>query len=121
MDSSTSSSCEIKTPAVNDARTSSTVISSNADGSYGVVGALTFDSVTPLVEAGARLLKGKTEVCLDLLQVSRTDSAGLALLIEWMREADRCGTVVNFRNIPEQLLAIATASRLAHLLPQDEG
>lgn len=101
--------------------TSSTAISRNADGSYGVVGALTFDAVTPLVDEGARLLEGETTVCVDLLRVSRTDSAGLALLIEWMRQAARCGTVVRFRNIPEQLLAIATASRMAYLLPQDQG
>ena len=100
---------------------SSTAISRNADGTYAVVGALTFDSVAPLVGEGARLLEGETEVCLDLLRVSRTASAGLALLIEWMREAARYGTVVSFRNIPEQLLAIATASRMAHLLPQDTG
>lgn len=121
MGSSTSSRCVIRRPSLTDKETSSTAISRNADGSYGVVGALTFDSVTPLVDEGVRLLEGEATVCLDLLRVSRTDSAGLALLIEWMREAVRCGTVVQFRNIPEQLLAIATASGMAHLLPQDKG
>lgn len=88
-------------------------------GRYALVGPLTFDSAPGLWQEGLDLLGRGSDVVFDLGGVSRSDSAGLALLVEWMREAGRRGTEVRFRNIPEQLLAIARISRLQELLPRE--
>ena len=48
--------------------------------SYAVCGPLTFDTVTAVWPQGVAALRGPGPVHIDLSQVSRTDSAGLALL-----------------------------------------
>ncbi|HEB99345.1 MAG TPA: STAS domain-containing protein, partial [Thiotrichales bacterium] len=49
--------------------------------------------------------------------VGRADSAGLALLVEWMREARRQGREIRFLGMPAQMSAIAEVSGLSELLP----
>jgi len=86
---------------------------------FAVSGDLSFDSAPDLWRAGLALLDGRRALTLDLDEVTRTDSAGLALLVEWMREARRRDIRIRFRNLPEQLLAIARTSRLQRLLPRE--
>ena len=81
-----------------------------------VSGELTFDSVEDLRQAGVRLLDDVPVATFDLQGVSRTDSAGLALLIEWHREARRRNVRLQYLNIPPQMLAIAGISNLNRLL-----
>jgi len=52
----------------------------------------------------------------DLQGVERTDSAGLALLVEWQREANQQQRNIRFQNIPSQMLAIARLSGVDELL-----
>jgi len=84
---------------------------------YLVSGPLQFDTVTRIREAGLRLLGDHRSLVLDLGQVTRADSAGVALLIEWMREARLRSKQIHFENIPEQMLAIARAGNVDRLLP----
>lgn len=83
---------------------------------YVVSGPLQFDTVTRTRQAGLRLLGDHPSLVLDLGQVTRADSAGVALLIEWMREARLRSKQIHFENIPEQMLAIARAGNVDHLL-----
>jgi phospholipid transport system transporter-binding protein len=53
---------------------------------------------------------------INLEQVSRTDSAGLALLIEIMRLAHQKQQVIHFSNPPPQLQRIAQAVGLIEIL-----
>lgn len=83
-----------------------------------VSGELSFASAPVLLEQGAALLAGHGgRIRLDLGGVTRADSAGLALLIEWLRIARRRQLAIEFRNIPPQLLAIARVSGLDRILP----
>ncbi len=59
--------------------------------------------------------QGKVNV--DLAAVSRSDSAGLALLIAWMRLAQAYNFEIHFENLPEQMRQIARVSELEPLLP----
>lgn len=88
-------------------------------GHYRVSGELTFSTVNALLnESRAILFSGAGEALeLDLGEVSRADSAGLALLIQWMRMAHHGGRTIRFLNLPQQLLAIAEASDLDEILP----
>lgn len=52
----------------------------------------------------------------DLSHVTRTDSAGLALLIEWNKQ--RTDAPITFRNIPAQMLSIATVCGVQDILNQ---
>lgn len=57
------------------------------------------------------------EVHIDLEGVTRSDSAGLALLVEWLRLAQEQGVTLRFHNLPTQLREIARVSDLLPLLP----
>jgi len=59
-------------------------------------------------------VSGDLEV--DLGAVDRVDSAGLALLIEWMRRGMKNNTEVQFVSMPDQMKEIARMSGLATIL-----
>lgn len=89
------------------------------DGQFQISGELSFATVTAVLEEGRERLFLNAGECvdLDLAGVSRADSAGLALLIEWMRQAQKRQVAIRFHHLPEQLLAIARAGELDGLLP----
>lgn len=87
-----------------------------------VDGELTFATVTAVLEQSRPLLaSAEGRVAVELSAVERVDSAGLALLIQWVRMAREHGVEIMFRHIPEQLLAIAHASDLDEILPLEQS
>ena len=88
-----------------------------AEGSFLVSGALTFETVPAVWHSSSALLSGGGDITFDLQGISHTDSAGLALLIEWMRTARAQDKRIAFKNIPAQMLAIATMSGVERMLP----
>lgn len=85
-------------------------------GSWLLQGELDFESVPTLLRhAGARML-GKDRLEVDLKAVTRADSAGLALLVEWLRESETAGNEIVFINVPPQLLSIARVCGLDEIL-----
>ncbi len=86
------------------------------EGRYRLVGEVLFANVSGLRQQSLSLFtRGDLE--LDLAGVERADSAALALLLEWMRLGRGSGYTIRYRNLPEQLLAIARASDLEEVLP----
>lgn len=86
-----------------------------------VAGELDFTTVVQVLNDALPLLGAGAEIRIDLQGVTRSDSAGLALLIEWMRAAQRLGKSVQFLNIPSQMLDIARVSSLDQVLPLHRG
>ena len=83
-----------------------------------VSGEMTFASVTALLDRSREAFAQAGEMIeVDLANVERVDSAGLALLIEWMRTASAEGKTIRFFGLPEQMQAIAAASDLDSILP----
>jgi len=83
-----------------------------------VSGELTFTTVTALLAKSRPLFdQAGTNINVELGDVERADSAGLAMLTEWMRQAKARGASIAFFHLPEQMLAIATASELDSILP----
>ena len=96
----------------------STVTNSDEPGVLRVSGELTFATVTATLEQSRPLMNAAQGwLVMELADVSRVDSAGLALLIQWMRMARERSVDILFRHVPEQLLAIARASELDRILP----
>ncbi|MDD2759434.1 MAG: STAS domain-containing protein [Methylomonas sp.] len=79
-------------------------------GYFSVEGNLTFASIDKETLKSFKFLKGIDTICIDLAKVGRTDSAGLALMIEWIRQSRMIRAQLRFKNIPDQLLALATLS-----------
>lgn len=63
-----------------------------------------------------RILKAKTyapqEVEVDLAELSRVDSAGLAMLICWQNQVKKSGGQLRFTHIPAQLTKLIRVSDL---------
>ncbi len=87
------------------------------EGRFQLRGELNMQTVPGLYRDSVGLLTAGSPVRVDLSEVHHTDSAGLALLIEWMREAGRRQVDIAFEHLPDQLLRIARASGLADILP----
>ena len=86
------------------------------EGKFAVNGELDKFSVPAFWRTTSGFLGGNS-VTVDLNGVRRCDSAGLALLIQWMREARSQSVEIRFTNLPEQLIHIAETSGLEDILP----
>ncbi|MGZ8159006.1 MAG: STAS domain-containing protein [Methylobacter sp.] len=73
-------------------------------------GDLTFATIDKQTLKSFSFLKAASEVTVDLSRVTNTDSAGLALMIEWIKYSRHNRTQLSFKNIPEQLLNLAKLS-----------
>lgn len=82
-----------------------------------VSGDLTIDEVPDYLKQSEALFSELAALRIDLSAVSRSDSAGLALLIRWMREARAIDKNIVFEHMPAQMLAMAAASGLDTILP----
>jgi len=100
---------------------SGAAIRRGADDRLVVEGELDFTTVVALLGDAQPLFDAGSEVRIDLQGITRSDSAGLALLIEWMRTAQRLGKAIKFLNIPPQMLDIARVSSLDQVLPLSRG
>jgi phospholipid transport system transporter-binding protein len=86
-------------------------------GSYRVEGVLDAASVPELLrESAARFAGAGAELYVDLGSVTESDSAGLALLIEWLRLARGRKQKLHFDNVPQQLRALARISEVEDLI-----
>lgn len=90
----------------------------NRDGdTLRVAGELNFDSVADLWKAAGPLLLAGPVRRIDLGGVRRSNSAGAALLVEWLRQARCHQQEPVFVNVPAQMRAIIRAADLEAMLP----
>ncbi|MCX4190482.1 STAS domain-containing protein [Methylophaga sp. OBS3] len=84
-----------------------------------VSGDLTLDAVQDYIDQSKSAFKELATINVDLSEVKKSDSAGLALLLRWMREARASDKQIIFMQMPAQMLAMAEASGLDAILPLD--
>ena len=88
---------------------------------FGVQGVLDFDTVGPLALESRRQFIGKERMEVDLQGVRSSNSAGLALLLEWLELAHQRGISLRFRNLPESIARLAAITNLTGLLPVNKS
>ena len=88
----------------------------NGAGNWLLQGELDFESVAGVLRHAGAMMAGEPRLEVDLRDVSRADSAGLALLVEWLRESQHAGNKIVFINVPDQLLSIARVCGLDEIL-----
>jgi len=81
-----------------------------------VSGPVTLANVAGLLEEGTRHLEEGVQT-VDLGEVSELDSALLALLLAWLRDAKSRGRQIAFANLPESAQTIARLYGVHGLLP----
>lgn len=85
-------------------------------GRFALSGVLGFPTATALLKQSRELFEGQQTIEVDLKGVTQADSAGLALLLEWVSQARPGGRQIRFLNIPEQISALARISDVEELL-----
>ena len=90
-----------------------------AEATLTLAGTLDFDSVLSLQQQGAQWIKdtAPAQFTLDLAAVSYSSSVGLALLLDWLRAAQRSGKQLRVSHMPADMLALVRVSGLESTLP----
>lgn len=96
---------------------SAATLTSTEAGQFRLSGDLDFASVEPLVGEGERLFAAHQAVSIDMAGVGQANSAGLALVLEWLDQAQRRGQRLELVHLPESLARIAAITNLTGLLP----
>lgn len=86
-------------------------------GRFLLKGRLGFETARQALEESTQLFAGHKKLELDLDGVEGTDSAGLALLVEWTGWARREKVKLTFKHTPKQALALAKISEVDEILP----
>lgn len=87
------------------------------DGMLTVSGVLSFDTVPDVfARSAAWVQKSQGAITIDLKNVERADSAGLALLVEWLQLALRQNRELRFANMPEQVRSLIRVNGLSKAL-----
>lgn len=80
------------------------------NGHFVIDGDLTFATIDKRTVKSLGFLNSAKSVTVDLIRVANTDSAGLALMVELIKQARRHQTQLSFNNVPKQLLNLAKLS-----------
>lgn len=83
-----------------------------------VTGVLGFVSVVDLEARGVQWLRDQAagQCSVDLAGVTYSSSAGLALLLAWLRAASRFGKTLRIANMPADMAALARVGGLDQFL-----
>jgi phospholipid transport system transporter-binding protein len=93
----------------------------DGDGALRASGELTFETAVEALAAGERLLASDGDARIDLSGVREGDSAGLAVLVEWLAGQLARGGRLAYTGMPAQMQSIARICGLEELLLTDSG
>lgn len=89
-------------------------------GKFALNGSMTFDTAGEILRDSEEMFEEHTRIEMDLAGVTDTDSAGLALLLEWITWANHTVREIRFVGTPEKIDAIAKTTEVDHLLKRGE-
>jgi phospholipid transport system transporter-binding protein len=95
---------------------SETRVTQDGAGRFAVAGPLTFDTVHGLLALPT--MEAQESITIDLAGVPRADSAGLALMLEWLRQARHNNRTLTFTHIPARLQDLIDVSGLSALFAE---
>jgi phospholipid transport system transporter-binding protein len=84
-------------------------------------GELDFDTAAVALDSGTAALARGDAWTVDLAGVTSGDSAGVAVLVEWLSVTAARGATLRYESVPPQMLAIARISDLDELLTPQSG
>lgn len=85
-------------------------------GNFEISGDMSFETAEYILRASQRAFEQHENVRVDMSAVDKADSAGLALLLEWMSWAKQGVAKIDFVAIPASVLAIAHTAELKDLI-----
>ena len=90
------------------------------EGRFALTGEITFETAERVLLASEETFEQHTRIEVDLAGVTKADSAGLALLLEWITWANHTVREIRFLSMPERILAIARTTEVEQLLRRGE-
>jgi len=90
------------------------------DGRFSLSGRMSFDTAGSILRKSEELFEPHTLLEIDLSGITHTDSAGLALLLEWITWANHTVREIRFEGMPEKINAIARTTEVDSLLSRGE-
>jgi len=90
------------------------------EGRFALSGEMTFETAERILLASEEPFEQHTRIEVDLAAVTKADSAGLALLLEWITWANHTVREIRFLSMPERILAIARTTEVDQLLKRGE-
>ncbi len=81
-----------------------------------VQGPITIATVVEVIEQGVNLFD-RTDLIIDLAQVTEVDSSAVSMLLEWQRKAQKNNQRLCFSNMPESLKNLTQLYGVAELVP----
>jgi phospholipid transport system transporter-binding protein len=83
-------------------------------------GDMSFSTAEDILRESESLFEQHTRIEVDLSGVEKADSAGLALLLEWVTWANHTVREIRYTAMPERVLAIAKTTEVDSLLNRGE-
>ncbi len=90
------------------------------DGKFAITGVMTFATAEKILRASEDPFEDHSQLEIDLSGITASDSAGLALLLEWVTWANHSVREIRFMHMPEKILAIARTTEVENLLSRGE-
>lgn len=90
------------------------------EGRFALTGEMSFETAEQILQASEKPFDEHTQLEIDLSGVTLSDSAGLALLLEWVTWANHTVREIRFSDMPERVLAIARTTEVEVLLTKGE-
>ncbi len=87
-----------------------------SDNTFSVSGELVFSTVSRWRRMGRRYIQKAEQPIIEFKRISSCDSASVALLLAWLRDAKESGKVLRFVHPPQQLLDVARVYGVLDLL-----
>lgn len=89
-------------------------------GKFAITGEMTFGTCGSILRQSEDKFEEHTRIEVDLSGVTETDSAGLALLLEWITWANHTVREIRFLDTPKKIDAIARTTEVEDLLKRGE-
>lgn len=90
------------------------------EGRFALSGEMSFDTAERILKESEEPFEEHTQLEIDLTGITLSDSAGLALLLEWVTWANHTVREVRFTGLPERVMAIAKTTEVDKLLTLGE-
>ena len=90
------------------------------NGHFALSGSMSFHTAADILRDSEDLFDEHTLIEVDLSGVTHTDSAGLALVLEWITWANHTVREIRFKAMPARIDAIAKTTEVDDLLKRGE-
>ena len=94
-------------------------IQQGEDGIFRVTGPVVMATAGELLKTSRKMFAGNSDMQIDLSGVTKVDSAALALLIEWLRQAQKQKQSIRIEGMPDKLLSIARLTGVEEIILTD--